>query len=89
MLKSQSSCTECVLLLAMFIIACQGAPQAVLDAAISEAQTSCISFTRDANGCRDFKAARSAERGLTNADKANGMESAWCVRVTYLTKSDL
>ena len=59
-------------------------PQEAKDAVIKKEQDAC----KKAGGeCKDFKITWSYPLESTSADKANGVEEMWCVKVAYLSRS--
>ncbi len=90
MTNFQSLYAAVVLGFALLVTACQsGAPQEVIDIAMDsvKAHSDCNYPATYGAPCRDLKVARSAQRTLTDADRAKGTEIGWCVQIDYTTKA--
>ena len=78
-----------LILLALFVSSCQGAPKTVIDTAIASIINSgfCHQDNISLGGeCREFKVARAVRNPITDADKANGIDDSWCIQIDYIKK---
>ena len=82
MSKFQSWCVIIVMLMSLLMTSCQKIPQEVIDSAISYHDTvMCQNYE-----CRDTKIGKVKQKNITDADKANGIDAAWCVEISYISQ---
>ncbi len=73
-------------LFALSLTSCTGISNEVADLATKRVQES-KTCTHDYQ-CRDFKVTRLKQMDLTSADKANGIDTRWCIQVAYIFFND-
>ena len=81
-----------ILLLALILSSCGGAPKEVIDSAIATFDNDIDCHPNEdwyrGGECRDFKVSFAERKTLTGAHKANGIDAAWCLQIDYIWKSD-